>query len=75
MFSKIVWGRKIVLVNTGGKISFSITFPRQVFEVFHVENFLGGGKEENVPKNSKGGWKKWLWTGVQMGRENILEIF
>ena len=59
----------------GRKISFSTTFPRQVLKVFHVEIFLGGGKKETVPKNSKGGWKKWLWTGVQMGRENILEIF
>ena len=74
-FQKLCGGRKIFLLNTGGKISFSITFPRQVFKVFHVEIFLGGGKKENVPKNSKGGWKKWLWTGVQMGRENILEIF
>ena len=71
-FQKLYGGRKIFLLNTGGKISVSITFPRQVF---HVETFLGGGKKENVPKNSKGGWKKWLWTGVQMGRENILEIF
>ena len=74
-FQKLYGGRKFFLLNTGGKISFSITFPRQVFKVFHVEIFLGGGKKENVPKNSKGGWKKWLWTGVQMGRENILEIF
>ena len=56
-FQKLYGGRKFFLLNTGGKISFSITFPRQVFKVFHVETFLGGGKKENVPKNSKGGGK------------------
>ena len=35
-FQNLYGGRKIFLLNTGGKISFSITFPRQVFKVFHV---------------------------------------
>ena len=43
-YQKLYGGRKIFLLNTGGKILFSITFPRQVFKVFHVETFLGGGK-------------------------------
>ena len=38
-FSKTVWVEEKYLLNTGGKILFSITFPRQVFKVFHEEIF------------------------------------
>ena len=37
--------------------------------------FFRGRKKGKCAQKFKRGVEKWLWTGVQMGRENILEFF
>ena len=70
--SKILWGEDNFFAQYRGD---NFVVHNLIHKVFHVEIFLGGGKKENVLKNQKGGWKKRLWTGVQMGRDKILGIF
>ena len=72
IFSRTSKGEETFFAQYRGE---NFIFHNLFHKVVHVGNFLGGGKMENVSKNQKGGWKIWLWTGVQMRGENILEIF
>ena len=72
IFSRTSKGEETFFAKYRGK---NFIFHNLFHKVVDVENFLGGGKQENVFKNKKGGWKIWLWTRVQMRGENILEIF
>ena len=72
IFSRTSKGEETFFAQYRGE---NFIFHNLFHKVVDVENFLGGGKKENVLKNQKGGWKKRLWTGVQMGRDKILGIF
>ena len=74
-FPKISKGGTIFYSLQGGKFH----FPQPVLDKFW-KNFFGilkrgGGRTGKVAQKSKRGWKRLLWTGVQMGEENFLGIF